>query len=160
MPERRFMPGQLDWLHVYMQSRVHWYQLWNWWVSLILFHFILLLIHVIIIIVASYIALRSVTQWRSKRFQHYYPWSLGLKSFLKPSQLPVEYTACATKYVAQSRLINHKNQLYHNRYPFTPGWREAIIVKCPTLRWTESTELEFGAFARPQHPTITGMLVQ
>ena len=58
--------------------------------------------------------------------QHYYPWSLGLKS----SQLPGEYTACATKYVAQSRLINHKNQLCPHRYPFTPGWREAIIVKC------------------------------
>ena len=36
--------------------------------------------------------------------QHYYPWSLGLKSFLKPSQLPGEYTACVAKYVAQSRL--------------------------------------------------------
>ena len=31
----------------------------------------------------------------SKRFRHYYPWSLGLKSLLKPSQLPGEYTACA-----------------------------------------------------------------
>ena len=56
--------------------------------------------------------------------QHY-TWSLGLKSFLKPSQLPGEYTVCAAKYVSQSRLINHKNQLCPRRYPFTPWWREA-----------------------------------
>ena len=48
--------------------------------------------------------------------QHYYPWSLGLNSFLKPSQLPVEYTACAAKHVAQSRLINHKNQMPSHEY--------------------------------------------
>ena len=54
--------------------------------------------------------------------QHYYPWSLGLKSFLKPSQLPGEYTVCAPNIC---KLINHKNQLCPHRYPFTPGWREA-----------------------------------
>ena len=64
------------------------------------------------------------------RYFRSYSRSLGLKSFLKPSQTPVEYTACAAKYVAQWRLINHKNQLCPHRYPFTPGWREAIIVKC------------------------------
>ena len=25
--------------------------------------------------------------------------------------------------------INHKNHLCSHRYPFTPGWREAILVK-------------------------------
>ena len=27
-------------------------------------------------------------------------------------------------------LIHHKNKLCPHRYPFTPGWREAITVKC------------------------------
>ena len=67
--------------------------------------------------------------------QHYYPWSLGLKSFLKPSQLPGEYTACAAKYVA-TKLINHNTHLCPHRYPLTPGWREAIIVWSVLLRDT------------------------
>ena len=42
-------------------------------------------------------------------------------SFLKPSQLPREYTISK---------INLKNHLCPHRYPSTPGWREAIMVKC------------------------------
>ena len=37
---------------------------------------------------------------RLMALNHYYLWSLGLKSFLKPSQVPGEYTACAAKSVA------------------------------------------------------------
>ena len=50
------------------------------------------------------------------------------KSFLKPSQLPGEYTAQLLPF----RRFKHNNQLGPHRYPFTPGsgWREAITVKC------------------------------
>ena len=48
---------------------------------------------IIIIITSSYIALFTPERCL---FRHYYPLSLGLKSFLKLSQLPGEYTACAT----------------------------------------------------------------
>ena len=78
----------------------------------------------------------------------------------------MEYTACAAKYVAQSRLINHKNQLCPHRYPFTPGWREAIIVMClaqghkchdrdsnPHSAEQNHKSLNWVLFsARPRHP--------
>ena len=51
------------------------------------------------------------------------------KSFLKPSQLPGEYTAQLLPF-RRIGLIKHNNQCCPHRYmyPFTPGWREAIIV--------------------------------
>ena len=39
----------------------------------------------------------------------------------KPSQLPV---------CSPPSSFNPKNHLCPHRYPFTAGWREAIIVKC------------------------------
>ena len=51
------------------------------------------------------------------------------KSFLKPSQLPGEYAAQLLP-LQRIGLIKHNNQLCPRRYPFTPGWREAIMVKC------------------------------
>ena len=49
----------------------------------------------IIIITRFYIALSHPEGPQSA--SHYYPWSLGIKSLIKPSQLPSgEYTACAT----------------------------------------------------------------
>ena len=53
----------------------------------------------------------------------------ALKSFLKPSQLPGEYTAQLLPF-RRIGLIKHNNQLCPHRYPFYPGWREAIMVKC------------------------------
>ena len=90
--------------------------------------------------------------------QHYYPWALGLKSFLKPSQLHREYTACAAKYVAQSRLIHHKNQLCPHRYPLPLGGEKQLQwsvllrdISVTTGIRTESPlppEPEFGALIR------------
>ena len=51
------------------------------------------------------------------------------KSFLKPSRLPGDYTAQLLPF-RRIGLIKHNNQLCPHRYPFTPGWREAIMVKC------------------------------
>ena len=48
------------------------------------------------------------------------------KSLLNPSQLSGEYTAQLLPF----RRIGLINQLCPHRYPFTPGWREAIMVKC------------------------------
>ena len=48
-------------------------------------------------------------------------------SFFKP-QLPGVYAAPATGFSAQG-LIKHTIHLYPHRYPFTPGWREANVVK-------------------------------
>ena len=63
------------------------------------------------------------------------------KSFLKPSRLPGEYTCTAQvqPYIhvhvhVHVGLIKHNNQLCPRRYQFTPGWREAIMVKCLAQR--------------------------
>ncbi len=55
----------------------------------------------VLIIVASYIALKSITQWRSW-CSNITPgrWAIYFIPY-KPSQLPWEYTARAAKYVAQ-----------------------------------------------------------
>ena len=45
-----------------------------------------------IIVTRLYIALFTLGGRLKEHFQHYYPWSLGLNSFLKQSQLPEEYT--------------------------------------------------------------------
>ena len=52
------------------------------------------------------------------------------KSFVKPSQLPGQYTVQLELFPAHIGLIKHNNQLCPHRYPFTPGWREAIMFKC------------------------------
>ena len=55
------------------------------------------------------------------------------KSFLKPSQLPggvYSSIAAIAAILAHTGLIKHNNQFCSHRYPFTPGWREAIMVKC------------------------------
>ena len=48
--------------------------------------------------------------------------------FFKPSQLP-EYTAFATNMRHYAKSITRTILCCH-RYPITPRWREAIIVKC------------------------------
>ena len=53
---------------------------------------------------------------------HDYSWSLGLKSFLKPSQLPGEYTACAT-IVCATRLNQSQEPSLPSKVPIYP-WVE------------------------------------
>ena len=40
------------------------------------------------------------------------------------------YRSSIAAITAHIRLIQHNNQLCPRRYPFTPGWREAIMVMC------------------------------
>ena len=67
--------------------------------------------------------------YSTPRFQHYYPWSLGLSSFLKPSQLPGSIQPRATNMRYMAKSITITNSALTGTH-FTPGWREAIIVKC------------------------------
>ena len=52
------------------------------------------------------------------------------KSFLKPSRLPGGVHSSIAAITVHIGLIKHNNQHCPHRYPFTPGWREAIMVKC------------------------------
>ena len=49
-------------------------------------------------------------------------------SWNHPSSLGVYSSIAAI--LAHIGLIKHNNQLCPHRYPLTPGWREAIMVKC------------------------------
>ena len=51
------------------------------------------------------------------------------KSFPKPSQLPGENTAQLLPFWRIHGSSNTKTTSALSRYPFTPGWREAITVK-------------------------------
>ena len=75
----------------------------------------------------TYIAHVSTNFWCSRRIIT--PAHQAHKSFLKPSQLPGEYAAQLLP-LQRTGLIKHNNQLCPHRYPFTPEWREAIMVKC------------------------------
>ena len=74
----------------------------------------------------TYIAHVSTNFWCSRRIIT--PAHQAHKAFMKPSQLPGEYTAQLLPLQCIG-LIKHNNQLCPHRYPFTPGWREAIMVK-------------------------------
>ena len=64
-----------------------------------------IIIKIIIAIFFFYIQRLPHLKGVSKRFQHYYPWSLGhLIQPLNHTQLPGEYTACATN-MRYSKLI-------------------------------------------------------
>ena len=63
-------------------------------------------------------------QWHSWCFNIITPGHWALKPFLKPSQLPWEYTACAAKYVAHYKLNQPQEPSLPSQIPiYTPGWK-------------------------------------
>ena len=67
----------------------------------------------------------------SKCALHHSPWSLGQYHSYNLSQLPWEYTAHYAQPLGATGLLKHNNPLYPLQVPiYTPGWREAITVKC------------------------------
>ena len=85
---------------------------WHW------FHLI-----ITIILTSFYVANFTIM---SQCALHLVPWSLCQKHSFKCSQLPGEYTAA----VAFSRLFHTQYQPLPSQVPiYTPGWREAILVK-------------------------------
>ena len=80
-----------------------------------------------IITTSSYIAL-STPKGISECFRHYNLLSLGLNSFLKSSQLPGEYTACATL-ICATKLKQSQEPSLPSQVPIYP-WMERSNYNC------------------------------
>ena len=79
-----------------------------------------------------------------------YPWSLGLKSFLGPSQLPGEYTACAQYMHYSAKPITKKHLCPHR----------TIIVKFLIAQGhTITTGIRIHTPAEPKHKSLSSVLL-
>ena len=124
-------------------------------------------LYIIILIFNLYLALFH-TRRAPKALYIITPWSLGLKSFRKPSQLPWEYTSLAQQICATQLNQSQEPSLpSRSQVPINHGWREAIIVKClaqghkchdrdSNPHSAEHNHLSLNSMllsARPQHPS-------
>ena len=84
---------------------------------------------IIIIIIWTYIALISTNLWCSRRIT-LLPLLIRCINHSWNISAPWGVNSWIAAISAHIGLIKHNNQLCPHRYPFPPGWREAIMVKC------------------------------